>query len=152
MVTPPSDANAYSVKDGDVLFLSRGSKYVAVPLVRPYVEPFPSSWDGIIAAYYFYILRPRRQEVLPEYLAWSLNSEMMQAEMHRGSEGTHMTMIKRRDFESLTVPVPPLETQRRIVELHHLALRERRLMEQIQSKRTAMVETLCSQIAAGRFQ
>ena len=80
-VTPKSEAEQYAVREGDVLFLSRGSRYFAIPMVRPYVEPFPPSWDGIIAAYYFYILRMRQNNVLPEYLAWALNEKRTQAAM-----------------------------------------------------------------------
>jgi hypothetical protein len=93
MVKPKGDPDADAVTENDVLFLSRGNRYLAVPLVRPYVEPFPASWDGIIAAYYFYVLRLRRDDVLPEYLAWSLNGERAQSEMESVSQGSHMKMI-----------------------------------------------------------
>lgn len=148
-VTPKGDLDSYAVKEGDVLFLSRGSRYFAVPLARPYVEPFPETWDGILAAYYFYVLRVRGGDVLPEYLAWSLNGERAQAEMEAMSQGSHMKMIAKGDFASLNVDVPPLETQHRIIDLYHLALQEQGLMEQIRQKRQAVVDTLCVRAAAG---
>lgn len=151
-VTPHSDPAPYAVQEGDVLFLSRGNHNFAIPLVSPYVEPLPKSWSNMIAAYQFYRLRLRGSNVLPEYLAWWFGSDLGQAQMHGGQEGTHMKMFKRRDFEKLPINVPPLETQRRIISLHHLALQEQELMESIRQKRRALVESMCSQLASGQIQ
>lgn len=149
MVNPKGSVDAYAVQEGDVLFLSRGARYFAVPLVRPYVEPFPDSWDGIIAAYYFYILRPKAGKVSPEYFAWALNQTRLQTEMDAISQGSHMKMIGKTEFANLAIDVPPLATQRKIVEIHHLALKERRLTNQIQAKRELLVDMLCTRAAAG---
>ncbi len=147
-VTPKGKPEAYAVQDDDVLFLSRGARYLAVPLVRGYVWPYPESWEGIIATYYFYILRPIGDNVLPEYLAWVLNGERARADMEAVSQGSHMKMISKSDFGLLSIDLPPLELQRNVVELYQLGLREQRLIGQIQQKRTAMIDSLCNRAAA----
>jgi len=146
-VTPKTNAPQYAIEEGDVIFLSRGSRYFAIPMIRPYVEPYPSSWEGIIAAYYFYILRVQHDNVLPAYLAWVLNEKRAQAAMETISQGSHMKMIAKSDFGHLAIDVPPVETQRKIVELHLLSLREQRLLEQISQKRTQLVDAACMQAA-----
>lgn len=143
-VTPKGKPEAYAVREDNVLFLSRGARYLALPLVRGYVWPFPESWDGIIAAYYFYILRLKSDDVLPEYLAWALNSERVQCVMEAVSQGSHMKMISKSDFGSLSIDVPSLAMQHNIMELHHLGLKEQQLVKQIQQKRNSMVNTLCT--------
>ncbi len=147
-VTPKSKAEAYEVKEDDVLFLSRGARYLAVPLVQNYVWPYPKTWEGVIASYYFYILRLKTGDVTPEYLAWVLNQERAQAEMEAVSQGSHMKMIKKEDFANIAVSVPAFKKQCDIITLHHLSVMEGHLVEQIQQKRTAMVDTLCTRAAA----
>jgi len=143
-VTPKGNPEAYAVQKDNVLFLSRGARYLAVPLVPGYVWPFPESWEGIIAAYYFYVLRLKCEDVLPEYLAWALNSERVQCVMEAISQGSHMKMISKSDFGSLTIDVPPLPMQHSIMELYHLGLKEQQIHKQIQQKRSALVNTLCT--------
>ena len=54
-VTPAGDAERYLVSQGDVLFLSRGQRTYAVPILQ--------TLENTVASYYFYILRPDADRV-----------------------------------------------------------------------------------------
>ena len=55
----------YLVQRDDVLFLSRGFRLYAVIV--------PEVGKNTIATGYFFIIRPRPDLIVPEYLAWAMN-------------------------------------------------------------------------------
>jgi hypothetical protein len=143
-VTPSSDPHPYQVHPGDVLFLYRGHRNFAVPIVPSAVQPFPERWESIIAAYYFYILRPRPELIDPEYLAWFINSPQSQAALATHARGSHMKMIPKQDFLSLPINVPDLATQRKINAVQDLAYVERKLASQLEQKRLQLLNAICN--------
>lgn len=142
-VTPRGDAARYQLRPGDVLFLSRGTTNVAVPLVAESVQPYPANWDSLIAAYTFYVLRPDSCRVLPEYLAWFINQPPAQGFLARQSRGTLVKLLPKSVFEELEVPLPPLALQQSIVELERLRAREEGLLKQLAAARLRIVQRTC---------
>ncbi len=53
-----------------------------------------------------------------------------------------MPMVPKSAFEQLKVEIPPLKTQRSIVELDRLHQKERCLMDQILEKRSVLIEAV----------
>jgi hypothetical protein len=142
-VTPKTKPECYRVEAGNVLFLSRGTRYLAIPITPEYVQPFPDSWEQIIAIYFFYILRIRAQGILPEYLAWFLNQPPAQVMLQGISQGSGTTMVSKAAFGDLTIDVPALATQKQIVQLDQLRCKEAFLQKQIEQKRSLLVQAVC---------
>src|SRR5262245_45300997 len=69
-IVPPRDAQHYSLKPGDVLFMSRGSRNIAAM-----VGTVPKQ---TIAPLSFYVLRPA-DGTDPSYLAWCINQPPAQS-------------------------------------------------------------------------
>jgi len=132
----------YSVDLGDVLFLSRGQRLFATPITERLTDT--------IATYYFFILRPKTQQVRPRYLAWCINQVPVQAVLNTVKRGTHMPLVSRTDVEGIEVDLPPLATQDTIVKLAELARRESDLLAAIQRKRTELIEAICLNAARRR--
>jgi type I restriction enzyme, S subunit len=63
------------------------------------------------------ILRPPSGSVSPKWLMWFINSPPMRARIEALQSGTTRRRISRKNFGSLTIPVPPLDEQRRIAEV-----------------------------------
>lgn len=117
----PKGANheRYQVNRGDVLFLSRGNRNLATAV--------NVNLERTIAAGYFFILRLASAAVLPEYLAWYINSEPAQQYIQNvARRGTYMPVVPKSALEALEVDVPPVRTQRTIVELDQLSKRDRK--------------------------
>lgn len=131
---------AYLVRRGDVLFLSRGHKQFAVAI--------ETDLDDTIASGYFYILRIDPAQILPAYLAWYLNQQPMQDQYKQLAKGTHMPFVSMAEFRELEVPIPPLAIQDRIVVLAALADQEQSLLTQLAEKRAHLVQSI-SLTAAG---
>lgn len=120
-ISPPKFYEKYLVVAGDVLFMSRGSNNYAV-----LIESVP---DPTIAPLTFFIIHPKHN-VLPEYLAWYLNQEMMKAKLNEIRAGAGTSMIPSKEFRELSIQLPPMATQEKIAELARLQMREKQLLQQ----------------------
>ncbi len=125
----------YLVRQGDVLFVARGSRLGAAEIKEPL--------ENTVATGSFFLLRPR-DAVLPAFLAWSFNAPHVQNELRRAGQGTGLLLVRRADLEPLVLDVPPLDTQRAIVALDECARRERRLLGELGRKRALLVEAVAS--------
>ena len=141
-VTPTGDAERYLVSQGDVLFLSRGQHTYAVPVSQ--------TLKNTVASYYFYILRLDTDRVDPEYLAWFINQPTTQACLERLQRGSHIKIIPKSAFEELEVVLPPLATQRAIVELERLRQKEDYTMSRLIQASKRLVNGLALRAAQAR--
>jgi restriction endonuclease S subunit len=138
---PDRSPERYLVEPGDVLFLSRGHRMFAAAIE----EPPPDT----VATSYFFILRPKREEVRSGYLAWYLNQPVFQAELSLFVRGTSMPLISKSDIERFWIEVPPLNIQDTIAALDELSREERRLVTEIQAKRTGLIRAICEKAIRG---
>lgn len=138
------NADRYVVWPGDVLFLSRGH--------RMYGTVVPELTRKTVTSSYFFILRPKSDNVLPRYLAWYLNEPDFQNQLRPFIRGSRMPLISRTDFPDLTVMLPNLETQQEIVRLNELMLNEARLMDQLKAKRATLIEGVSRNLLTGRLK
>ena len=113
-------ADRYFVRAGDVVFRSRGERNTASALDERLREP-------ALAVLPLMVLRPKRDVVTPEYLAWAINQPPAQRHFDGAARGTNIRMIPRSSLDDLELDVPDLETQKKIVAIDVLAEREREL-------------------------
>jgi hypothetical protein len=124
----------YLLRDGDVLFLSKGARRVASVVC----DPKPNA----IAAAIFFILRVREGIILPEYLAWYLNGPAQREMNAEVRQGTTMPFLTREALENLEVALPSLDIQQVIVRLDATLKRERLLTTQLLDARTRLALAL----------
>lgn len=129
-------------QEGDVLFLCRGH--------RLYAAVVPATGANTIATGYFLILKPTTRDVLPEYLAWSMNQADFQQSLRPFHRGSHMPMISKTDVQDLPIYLPPLSVQRQILRLNDLLDQERRIAASIQRRRTMLVEAVSKKLMRGQ--
>jgi len=63
------------------------------------------------------ILRIGRPDVDARYVMWAINSPQFHSEVEARQSGTTRKRISRKNLGALNIPVPPLDEQRRIVDL-----------------------------------
>lgn len=119
---------------GDVVFVARGQRTYAVCLSE---VPVPA-----VCSQYFFLLRTKGLQLLPEFLAWQINSAPCQRYLAKNAEGSDQLSIRRAVLENVPIAVPRLEDQRRIVALHQAAIAERRLLEQLIHNRERQLEAV----------
>jgi len=137
---PEMSSRDVPLRDGDVLFMTRGTKNYAALLTQ---VPEPS-----LAAASFFVVRVTGKEVDPAYLAWYLNQPMATRyfTQHSG-RGVHMPVVRRAVLEEMEVPVPPLATQKKIAELFRLSLEEQSLTKELLEKRARLMHAACLRAA-----
>ncbi len=88
--------------------------------------------DGLIVSTGFAVFRPTPQ-VLPGYLYFFLRSEAFQSLKDKYAQGSTQKAINNKDLDLITIPVPPLPVQERIIEILQKA-------EEIHRKRQEALE------------
>ena len=124
------------LKKDDILFAGKGSRNYAVV------------WNGeiseAVASSTFYILTLKSKDILPEFLAWYLNSDRVQSFLRKVAKGATISNIPKSELQGLSVNVPSIEEQHKIVEVDKLRLKEQILMRQLAENRDMLVKKLLS--------
>lgn len=124
------------LKKDDILFAGKGSRNYAVV------------WNGEIsesvASSTFYVLTLRAKDILPEFLAWYLNSDRVQSFLRLIAKGATISNIPKKELQEIKINVPSFEEQRKIVEVDKLRLKEQILMRQLAKNRDLLVRKLLS--------
>lgn len=131
-VQMPDLKDRHLVQAGDLLFRSRGVTNSAA-LVG-------GGLGRAVLAAPMLLIRPQTDVVEPAYLQWFINHPATQAALAGRAAGTSVRMIGKGALDQLEVVLPPLEKQRRIVEVAQLASREAALLEELRGRRKALLE------------
>ena len=128
------------LKAGDVLFVSKGARFYAVCIDAP---PTPA----VCSPHFFHIQVAPRVPLLPAFLAWQINQPPFQRQLLQAAEGSSQLSIRRPVLESLTLCVPSLADQQRIVALADLARQERHALHQLIHNRELQLQALAESLA-----
>lgn len=128
------------LKKDDILFRARGLTNTAVHIDQDI--------DTAVVAAPLLRIRVSDQSISSAYLAWWINQPKAQAYMAREGRGSTQRMISIPVLRGLCVEVPPIEKQRRIVELANLAGEEQKLLHSLMEKRAKYVEGILMQAAS----
>jgi len=120
------------LRNGDVLFAAKGTKNFATV--------YESHNPPAVASTSFFVIRPTDDQVLPEYLAWFLNSEKTQTLLKAMARGTSIPSISKQELETLEISVPTIETQQAILQIIKLRNLEKSLKNEIETLREKQIQ------------
>lgn len=129
----PAERRA-KLRPGDVLVLARGE--------RPYALVAPDWPWPALASSSFYVVRVRREHLLPEYLAWYLNTPAAVARLAAGMRGAKIRWLPRPALAELEVAAPTLARQQDIAVAAALVAEESRLHAELNAERTGALARL----------
>ncbi|MEO5558100.1 MAG: restriction endonuclease subunit S [Dokdonella sp.] len=132
-MTWPASGEPPLLKPGDVVLPSRGGRYDAVLI---------QGKEPMLASGQLYVLHASQRSLLPEYLCWYLNQPASRSYMLRNRAGTGIPSLSRQVLGDLPVPVPSMETQRKIVALQQLWQHEQDLTQKLLANRQKMLDSL----------
>ena len=130
----------YLVRGGEVIFRSRGEPNTATVVSASLGEP-------AVVILPLIIIRPNRDVVLPEYLAWAINQPDVQRRLDAKAQGTSLRMISKAVLEQIDIPLPDLDTQGRIVAIHTLAKHESSLLRELAERRARLTSLILTEQA-----
>ena len=124
------------LRGGDILFVGRGYRIFAVLVEK--------DLDQTVAGPHFFIIRikPGKNPVRPDYLAWYLNHTQAQRYFSQHVAGTALPHINRSTLEDLPVVLPPPDVQAQIVKIHDCRLKEKALLEALIEKKKQFMDGL----------
>lgn len=131
------------LSDGDLLFVSRGSRYFAVCADSP---PAPA----VCGPHLFHLTVKARELLMPEFLAWEVGQGPVQRQLQQAASGSLQLSVTRQALEALEIPLPSLATQRVVTDLAAAAARERAVLTALIQNRELQLEALASALAAGQ--
>lgn len=120
------------LQPGEILFSAKGN--------RRYAAYWNKDTEPAVASLTFFVLTVVEPNLLPEYLTLYLNQNMAQKYFAEHERGTSIPIISRGVLDNLTVPIPSLEIQQKVVRLHELWLQEKNLMEELSHKKKQLIE------------
>lgn len=135
-VQKPSDR--VLLTNGDLVLLGRG-------------EPRCSVYEGVagfvVLAAPLMRIRLKVSSIRPEFLALHLTCPTVVTELRRAMRGSHSQFIARSDLEQIFVPIPPLQTQDRLISFNRLAKREADLTARLADLRRYTTNALLAAFA-----
>ena len=128
------------LKAGDVLFVSKGARFYAACIDEP---PTPA----VCSPHFFHLQVAPPVPLLPPFLAWQINQAPFQRQLQQAAEGSSQLSIRRPVLESLTLCVPSLADQKRIVALADLAHQERHTLHKLIHNPELQLQALAESLA-----
>ncbi len=125
------------LEPGDIVIPARGEHYQAVSFALP--EP-------TLASSQLLTLRVTSDTVLPGYLCWALNQPGPQHTLRNESRGSNIPLLTRQSLGAVQVPLPPLATQQKIIELQQLWEQEQQLTQQLLDNRETLLKGMFQQL------
>ncbi|WP_417729498.1 restriction endonuclease subunit S [Roseovarius sp.] len=120
----------------DLVFWGRGDVRCAV---------FDGSPDSVILASPLLRLRRKDKDLLPEFLALCLASPSIGSQIGRNMRGSGSQFVSKKDLEDVEIMIPPVETQRELVEYADLVQQEAKLSVKLTSLRQAVMNAMLTQ-------
>ena len=131
--TIATDNPKHLLAAGDLLLASKGNNNICV--IVPEIE------QKCVASPSFLVIRLRdKSAILPEYIAWYLNLPTIQTTLALQARGTSIMSISKATLGDLEIPVPPIERQKKYIELSKLQKREQELYKTIAERRKQVLD------------
>jgi restriction endonuclease S subunit len=133
----------YPLRKGDILFAAKGSNNYAVC--------YDTEYSPAVAASAFFVIRPDKKKILPEYLCHVINSEIVQNYLRSNLAGTYIPNINKHTLTEMKIPIPPPAVQQKIVMFLRLFQKETELIHAITSKRELIMNELVKNMITGKI-
>jgi restriction endonuclease S subunit len=122
--------NKFISQNNDIIF--RGKGHCTATMITETTLP-------IVVASPLIIIKLESKNLLPRYLTWFLNSHEAARHFARSSQGSVIKAIGIKELQELIVPVPPLETQEKIIKLAGKLHQEITLLEKLKHSRQTLI-------------
>lgn len=131
-------SQSHLLKDGDVLFVGKGS--------RLFAWCYQENGMPAVASSVFFVLRPKLNKIHPGYLEAVLNAPQSKAVFQQIGGGTSIFSIRKSELGAFQIPLPQLQQQKKVAALAQLHQKEIELAQDIISQKqylyTAMISKL----------
>jgi restriction endonuclease S subunit len=132
------NSSKHLLQKGDLLFAAKGTSNFCVK--------YPVEIGEAVASSAFFVIKIKSDNVLADFIAWFLNLPETLAWLRSRSVGSSIPSITKGMLEGLSLNLPNIQTQKKIVEFSKLQRRETELLSAISQNRTLLNNALLKQI------
>lgn len=123
----------FILKEGDILFISKGQNNNAIAFTAKDFE-LPH-----IASSALFVITVDQTKANPYYIAWYMNQTPVQNYIKQNLSGTYTPTVNRKVVENIPLQLPSLKDQDKIATLGALALKEKRIHNNILKQREMLI-------------
>ena len=128
--------DAHFLQNGDILFVSKGFRFFAVP--------YQFEMGMAVASSIFFVIKPDTSKILPSYLSIILNLPQNLAYFHQLSAGSSIPSIRKKELEDFSFELISLEKQAQIDKIQTLHQHDLRLSEKLIVEKKAQFNAIIS--------
>jgi hypothetical protein len=136
--TPEGNRPPDWLEPGDIIFIAKGNNNFAI-----YLDQIPQK---AVCSPHFFHLRPKRSDVIQEYVAWLINQIPGQDYFRRTREGSGTLSVRRVILEQMPLPVPSVDIQEKIIKLDQVLRKEKGIFLDLLQNRQLMIDSLAHKI------
>ncbi len=114
--------NEYLTQSGDIVVR------LSIPYTAVLID---DAATGLVISSNFVVIRVSDKSLLPEYLAWLLNTNAVKRDIAESTGGNMLGSVNAGYFQKLDIQLLPLAEQKTIAEMNQLARREVQLLRQL---------------------
>lgn len=105
-----SQIEKFRLRKGDVIITKDSESWDDIGVPSYVAQDF----EDVVCGYHLFLLRPFQEQILPKYLYWTLESEVLSYQFEKRAKGVTRYGISRYEVETVQIPLPPIETQDKI--------------------------------------
>jgi restriction endonuclease S subunit len=126
------------LKDGDIVLVAKG--------FRNFAWTYKDSLGKAIASSIFFVIRVNGSKILPEYLTTLFNSHSYQQLFQQLGAGSSIPSIRKSELEALKIHLPPMELQKRIVDIGELHLKDMQITARLIDEKQKCYNSIINQL------
>lgn len=122
------------LNDGDVLLVSKG--------LRNFAWTYSKAIGPAIASSIFFVIKPNRAIVLPDFLTTLFNMQQTQSYFQTLSAGSSIHSIRKSELSEFSFTLPPLSMQEKIVSIKQLHYKDIELSNKILTEKQKVYQAV----------
>ncbi len=131
----------YFTEEGDVLMR------LSQPFTTVYID---KNYTGLLIPSYFAIIKVNDTKVLPQYIAWYLNTKKVKNELERSQAGSRIPSTNQHTIKNIPIVLTSINKQQVLIEFYQLHQREKLLYKKLIEEKELLFQGLTQQILGGR--
>jgi restriction endonuclease S subunit len=131
---PENSKQKQLLEKGDILIRSIGFNNSAILIEEDF--------EKTIIGDHIFKIKTIENSILPEYLCWFLNNREIQSVLKNTKLESALPRLSIKIVNNLEIKIPPIEIQKKIIELNRLSKKDMSLQKQISEKRKLYLEEI----------
>lgn len=130
----------YFTEEGDVLMR------LSQPYTTVYID---KNYTGLLIPSYFAIIKVNETKVLPQYIAWYLNTVNVKKELERSQAGSRIPSTNQHTIKNIPIVLTSINKQQVLIEFYQLHQREKQLYKKLIEEKELLFHGVTQQILGG---